>query len=59
MKTAIFLLLVAITMFSGCVSSLMPYDDNFECRLSKKEKGMCGTMGQVHKQIIKDQEGEQ
>lgn len=57
MKTAIFLMVAAIFMLSGCASSLMPYDDNFKCRISKKEQGMCGTMGQVHEQIIKEQEG--
>jgi len=36
----------------------MPYDDQFECRLSKKEKGMCGTMSQVHDEIIKEEGGE-
>lgn len=59
MKTTIFLMIAATAILSGCASSsLMPYDDNFKCRLSKKEQGMCGTMGQVHIQIIKEQEGD-
>lgn len=56
---ATMLLIMTVILMSGCsTSSLMPYDDQFECRLSKKEKGMCGTMGQVHDEIIKEEGGE-